>query len=487
MEQENNAMPPSIDTITAERAVSTEKIWISVGKLLISAWRDYTERWKLFVGIALVPICAYAVFVALTTVGLLPWLLSMILVILGIIITGILLTLSTISVIYAAAEKDKTGDIVYFYRKAFGKLISFWWVSLLVGFVTIGGLFLFIVPGIVLAVWFTFATYAVLLEDQRGMNALLRSRAYVHGNFLPIFWRLFFIAAVVTVILLPTAALQEFLQPLLISHIIGIVIIAIIAALVSPISILYSYRLYQNARDIKGEFVFSPSGKIKTAVLLVGVLGIVALPLLFIYLGWLLERAGEEEFAQPYTNLLQLDDETFTLNRDIQRRSDIRKLHDAIFFYLIEAGNPDLDMKGNRCVDEFAKTIFVSLESAAGLPVLPDGWNWRVSPTPKNIDGTGWIPIDFTKTPFGSPISELPVDPVNRADLPRGERLFYTYVCHAGTMRFAINANMESERFSKGGDGDAESTDEGKWPYVYEIGTNPDLSPGWESDIYFLP
>ncbi|MBI4094423.1 MAG: type II secretion system protein, partial [Candidatus Liptonbacteria bacterium] len=39
-------------------------------------------------------------------------------------------------------------------------------------------------------------------------------------------------------------------------------------------------------------------------------------------------------------------------------------------------------------------------------------------------DGTGWIPIDFTRLSSGVPFSSLPVDPEN--DAPRG--LYYTYV-----------------------------------------------------------
>jgi len=186
----------------------------------------------------------------------------------------------------------------------------------------------------------------------------------------------------------------------------------------------------------------------------------------------------------------ELTAEQIAMIDDANRVTDLDRLIGLIGLYLIESSDPgwvgDLATGNNKCVDEGENIIYISLPSMEALPPPPSGWKWKVSPSPSRIDGTGWIPIDFTKMRGGSPYAELPVDPINRADLPRGKRLFYAYVCRQRDWKFVLNANLASESWSRGGDKDSESTDGGKWPYAFELG-ELSLSPGIESDIYYLP
>jgi hypothetical protein len=96
---------------------------------------------------------------------------------------------------------------------------------------------------------------------------------------------------------------------------------------------------------------------------------------------------------------------------------------------------------------------------------------------PRDVAGGGWIPVDFTQTTGSTPISKLPLDPVNviptvvAGNTPSSlttpnvlwpniaAAYFYAYQCTG--LYYEINANMESIKYSSGGDKDVESKDGG--------------------------
>lgn len=55
--------------------------------------------------------------------------------------------------------------------------------------IILGGTLLFIIPGIIFAVWYGFFHYTVILDNKRGMDALNASKALVIGRWAPIVWR----------------------------------------------------------------------------------------------------------------------------------------------------------------------------------------------------------------------------------------------------------------------------------------------------------
>ena len=75
------------------------------------------------------------------------------------------------------------------------------------------------------------------------------------------------------------------------------------------------------------------------------------------------------------------------------------------------------------------------------LPVRTDGriYHCVTAANLRNIDGTGWMPVDFTAIRRGSPISVLPVDPTNNFSF------FYEYL-PADHHRYTFSARVESIR-----------------------------------------
>ena len=88
-------------------------------------------------------------------------------------------------------------------------------------------------------------------------------------------------------------------------------------------------------------------------------------------------------------------------------------------------------------------------------------------------DGNGWIPINFSSLPGGSPISNLPVDPTNRVidpTSPTSADLVYRYICSEKDLTYEINAVLESEAYTITDNKAAK--DGGNNDSYYEAGTN---------------
>ena len=181
--------------------------------------------------------------------------------------------------------------------------------------------------------------------------------------------------------------------------------------------------------------------------------------------------------------------------RDAQRISDLNTLKRVMGIYAVGTSNPKMTganntgCKGTTSVDTSYQTasdhIYYSYPSDTGAITATqlDGVTFSaggvVQVTKENlgkVDSTGWLPIDFTTLSGGSPISALPVDPVNTiSDLskPTLTDLVYRYVCSEKTLMYEIDAVFESEAFTitdlkmakDGGNNDS----------YYEVGTNLDL------------
>lgn len=126
---------------------------------------------------------------------------------------------------------------------------------------------------------------------------------------------------------------------------------------------------------------------------------------------------------------------------------------------------PDLTLSGNQ----------TSTCASLGLSTPPGGYSYQcTSPQSyRNVNGTGWIPINFTKLSTGSPISTLPVDPANSSS----SGLYYTYV--VGGNLYEVTAGIESQKYGTGGTNDVIANDGGSLPNTYEKGpgVSQDLEP----------
>ncbi len=104
-----------------------------------------------------------------------------------------------------------------------------------------------------------------------------------------------------------------------------------------------------------------------------------------------------------------------------------------------------------------------------GLPSLPTGWAYvcQTQANYRKVNGDGWIPVNLTSLSTGSPLSVLPIDPINSTSTGN----YYTYVTGGS---WELTTILESDKYSDKAinDGDA-------YPGVYSLRSSQSpLTPG---------
>jgi prepilin-type N-terminal cleavage/methylation domain-containing protein len=136
--------------------------------------------------------------------------------------------------------------------------------------------------------------------------------------------------------------------------------------------------------------------------------------------------------------------------RDSDRSSDMSTLSRAISIYQEDQIGGSIGVASTTYIsvpDPAATTTAGTNCASMGLPPLPNGlvYHCAASSTYRNVDGTGWIPVNFSTVTISPPLNSLPVDPVNTTS----SNLLYTYTVgsspSAGT-GYAIAANPESSK-----------------------------------------
>ena len=118
--------------------------------------------------------------------------------------------------------------------------------------------------------------------------------------------------------------------------------------------------------------------------------------------------------------------------RDSNRLSDLATLQSAVNLYSTDLaigaasgtlGNPNIVYVS--LPDPTLTGSQTSTCASLNLPSLPTGDTYQcVSPqVSRSTNGNGWLPIDFSSLTSGSPISSLPVDPMNQSSTG----LYYTF------------------------------------------------------------
>jgi prepilin-type N-terminal cleavage/methylation domain-containing protein len=148
--------------------------------------------------------------------------------------------------------------------------------------------------------------------------------------------------------------------------------------------------------------------------------------------------------------------------RDSQRMSDLSTVKTAIAFYLTNASSPSVGSTGQTYAEIGAVTCFGTASPTASSTYL-------------YVNGSGYIPINFTSISIGSPLSSLPHDP-NTSAASTGNHYYVYGVKSTSDLTFKLVTNMESAAYSNGGSNDIESKDGGTNTGLYERGTDLTLT-----------
>lgn len=144
-------------------------------------------------------------------------------------------------------------------------------------------------------------------------------------------------------------------------------------------------------------------------------------------------------------------------SRDAQRLSDFDAVRSAVSLYLSSATTPTVSNTGYAMVNTGYACYSLSGTCTAT--------------TSTAIDGTGWVAINFSELSsvgLNSPLSALPVDPVNNATY------HYAYKGFNTDKTYELNTILESSKYATGASNKM-AVDGGNSSTIYEVGSDPGL------------
>ncbi len=175
-------------------------------------------------------------------------------VVVGIIILAVAVYLglwSQLALIVVLRDRHEPFGLKEAFRRSRSMIGLLFTTGLLSGLLTFGAIALFIVPGIIVAILFTFAQYVLVVEGQGNMTALMRSRDLVIGRTWAMVGRItilalaLWLASVVGQILFGIVG-AIFNWPAEIGDILS----ALLNVVVAPVGVVYTMLLYESARSL---------------------------------------------------------------------------------------------------------------------------------------------------------------------------------------------------------------------------------------------
>ncbi len=249
---QSSPLPPSTQVTSSLPGVSA---------IFGQTWNIYKQRLGTFLGIIVIPMLIMMVvtaifFVAGGSLGIVFLFskftagsigLFILLALLFFIIISVIQAWGQVALLYAIKDNSERIGIIESYKRGWHKILSYFWVYLLVSLVVFGGFLLLIVPGILFAVWFSFAIFILVAENLKGVKALSKSKEYVKGHWWGVFWRFFFIEAVISIIYLifiPIFSLLKIPFAPIIGEFIAILFL-------TPFGMTYLFMIYNNLKALK--------------------------------------------------------------------------------------------------------------------------------------------------------------------------------------------------------------------------------------------
>lgn len=241
---------------------SSTKGFSPVGDLLHQAWETVTQSWK---NILLLYIILYAVvfvgilIIAGTWAGSLALsagagmhlggasafaVLITVVVGLALAVGGTALGVALMLAVAEAGAKPSVGSLI---SRGFKLFIPVFLTSLLVAFLVYGGAVLFLIGGVIIAIFTCFATYEVVFTENRYGAAISNSVRMVAQNFGEVFVRFLVIIGLTIGLWIVEGILQNMVGDGSARGLLGLIMM-VVQALFGWFILAYSYLVYKEAR-----------------------------------------------------------------------------------------------------------------------------------------------------------------------------------------------------------------------------------------------
>jgi hypothetical protein len=175
------------------------------------------------------------------------------------LLAGLIIALVNIGVILAIKriEEKKEASFESIATSLKGRFWSVIWIMILNSVLVMLWSLLLIIPGIIMAIYYSFSLYTLIFEDQRGMQALNRSKELVRDYWWGVLGRYLLLGLLVSIVVMATTILATIL--LKVSGVngqarldLGISILAqAVTSLLTPLYIIYPYFMYKDLVRIK--------------------------------------------------------------------------------------------------------------------------------------------------------------------------------------------------------------------------------------------
>ncbi len=156
----------------------------------------------------------------------------------------VLSVLMTVALILAINDNSITAKEAY--RRAWPYFWRYIGLSLLMSIIMMVGFLLLIIPGIILSVWFAFATFVLVLENGAIVESLKKSREYTRGKWWAIFGRLIAMSVFVLLLSMLISTISVFLP----NHVVTEALVTALTVLLTPIAVVYVYLLYKEVKTL---------------------------------------------------------------------------------------------------------------------------------------------------------------------------------------------------------------------------------------------
>ncbi len=173
---------------------------LNAEEIISKSWRDYISNWHdwaiysliLFIpGFILMLSGSFGGF--LNTYLPATAIATNILILILVVVSAIMWFWSYLALTHAVGKFLQTKQTDHWKEHYSASLETFWpalYISILKGIIVAVGTVLFLIPGIIFAVWYSFVLFGVILSGERGWSALSSSKNLVRGRWWGVAWRL---------------------------------------------------------------------------------------------------------------------------------------------------------------------------------------------------------------------------------------------------------------------------------------------------------
>ncbi len=220
-----------------------------LGELFSESFKAYRAALGHLIALETLPLLVFAAVAAVVVLafftGIVPF--AMLMALIGIIACVVLSVSANIAMMMRIATERPRLELRASLSATRPYLLQYFWVSLLVGITVLLGFIAFIIPGIILGVWFSFSLMTLVFEDKKGSEALTASKRLVKGLWWPVFGRFVALMIAFLGITIPAGFVFDVVLGESLTDIAG----TILNLIISPYITVYTYHLYMDLKRIK--------------------------------------------------------------------------------------------------------------------------------------------------------------------------------------------------------------------------------------------